>query len=421
MANWWAPWTWFGEGRSHGDNFIRNVDLNTISKRHGVIVNEHTALHLTAVLCAVRVISEGIAQLPMKVYRQVEENGQTKRQIARDHPAFNVLHRRPNAWMTSFEWRELMTMHAVLLGDGYSIINRVNGKVDELIPVHPDYVTTEFDGSNVRYRITSNGKQAVYKREEVFHLRGPSMDGVISLPIVRLAAEAIGLAQSLEQTQTDLAANGGRPSAILTYDSADKLSPERRAEVAQSWREKFGPGGQGGTAVLEKAWSYLPMGLNAVDSQHIESRKMQIEEIGRAFRVLPIMMMHSDKTATYASAEQMFLAHVIHTLGPWVERWEHAVDRDLLDADEGQNDAYSHLEVNGLMRGSAKDRSEYFSRALGSGGSPAWLTQNEVRAREELDPVDGGDELFRPPAPSPGQSEPGAEDDQTPPDNPDEE
>ena len=388
MANWWAPWTWFGGGASHGDNFIRNVRDGTPNSL--AAIDEHTALRLSAVLCAVRVISEGLAQIPLKVFREKEEQGQTVREPAKDHAAYNVLHRRPNAWMTSFEWRELMTMHAVLLGSGFSIINRVSGKVDELIPVHPAAVQILFDGTDVKYRITIDGKQAVYSREEIFHLRGPSMDGVTALPIVRMAARAIGLSQALEQQQTDLQENGGRPSGILTY-SGGKLGTDERKNVAEAWREKFGPGGKGGVAVLEKAWEFSSMAMSAVDAQHIESRRMQVEEIGRIFRVQPIMMMQSDKAATYASAEQMFLSHIVHTLGPWVERWENAIDRDLLD-----DETYSHFQINGLMRGAARDRAEYYTRALGSGGSAGWATQNEIRGWEDMDPIPGGDVLFKP-------------------------
>lgn len=388
MANWWAPWTWFGEGQSHSDNFIRNLTDGTPNKLGRI--DEHTALRLSAVLCAVRVISEGLAQIPLKVFREEEENGQTVRKPAKGHAAYNVLHRRPNAWMTSFEWRELMTMHAVLLGSGFSIINRVGGKIDELIPVHPAAVQILFQNNDVRYRIGINGRQADFSRDEVFHLRGPSMDGVTALPIVKLAARAIGLSQALEFQQTSLQENGGRPSGILSY-AGGKIGKEEKKNVADAWREKFGPGGPGGVAVLEKEWGFHPMATNAVDAQHIESRRMQIEEIGRVFRVQPIMMMQSDKAATYASAEQMFLSHIVHTLGPWVERWENAIDRDLLD-----DDTYSHFQINGLMRGAARDRAEYYTRALGQGGAPGWATQNEIRGWEDMDPSPGGDVLFKP-------------------------
>jgi HK97 family phage portal protein len=413
MANWWAPWTWFGEGQSHGDNFIRNLTDGTPGKLGRI--DEHTALRLSAVLCAVRVIAEGMAQIPLKVFEEVEKDGQTVRRPAKNHPAYKVLHRRPNAWMTSFEWRELMTMHAVLLGSGFSIINSVRGDIDELIPVHPAAVQILFENNDVRYRISVNGKQADFAREEVFHLRGPSMDGVTALPIVKLAARAIGLSQALEFQQTSLQENGGRPSGILTY-SGGKIGKEEKDSVAEAWRNKFGPGGPGGVAVLEKAWEFHTMAMSAVDAQHIESRRMQIEEIGRIFRVQPIMMMQSDKAATYASAEQMFLAHIIHTLGPWVDRWEHAIDRDLLD-----EDTYSHFQVNGLMRGAARDRAEYYTRALGSGGSPAWHTQNEVRALEDLDPIPGGDVLFRPPNTEQGQQDPDEPEAEAPPPSPDDE
>ncbi|OLP56662.1 phage portal protein [Rhizobium rhizosphaerae] len=389
MATWWAPWTWFGEGRSHADNFIRNV--GAAPGKFGLPVNERTALQLSAVLCAVRVIAEGVAQVPLKVYRETEEGKRTVRSPAKDHSAYSVLHRRPNAWMTSFEWRELMTLHAVLLGEGYSIIHRVSGKIDELIPVHPSAVQILFDGHDVRYRISVDGVSADYERNEVFRLRGPSMDGVTALPIVRMAASAIGLAQMLERSQSELQSNGARPSGILKLKDG-QLNPEKKTEISDAWRKKFGPGGGGGVAVLDANWDFLSMTMTAVDQQHLESRKMQVEEIGRAFRVLPIMMMQSDKAATYASAEQMFMAHIIHTLGPWLDRWEQAIDRDLLDGEEA---VYAHFQVKGLMRGAAKDQAEYYAKALGSGGAAGWMTQNEVRALEDMDPVDGGDELFR--------------------------
>lgn len=390
MATWWKPWTWV-PGSNHADTFVRNIAFQEGSPRPGLPVTPEAAVQVTAVLCAVRVVAEGMAQMPLKLYREVEVDGRIKREVAKDHALHRVLHRRPNSWMTSFQWRETMTMHAVLGGNGYSVISRVGGYVDELIPVDPACVQVGFADGEVRYRITTDGRTMEYPKRDVFHLRGPSLDGKVGLSILRQAREAVGLTSGLEQTQIRLQQNGGRPSGILTYSDAGTLSAEAKQALRESWNEKFGPGGEGGVAVLDNGWAYHSITMSAVDAQLIETRRFQIDEIGRAFRVWPLMLMQADKTATFASSEQFFLAHVIHTLGPWIERWENTLDCDLID----DPDLYAHFLTNGLMRGAAKDRSEFYAKALGTGGAPGWATQNEIRAWEDLDPLGGGDELFR--------------------------
>lgn len=390
MATWWKPWTW-RDGASHGDNFIRSLVIQEGASRAGLPATPESAVQVTAVLCAARVISEGMAQMPLKLVRERNVNGRTMREVATDHPLHRILHRRPNGWMTSFQWRETMTMHAVLGGNAYSVISRVNGEIDELIPVDPACVSMSFEGGEIRYRMNLDGRTAEYPRSEVFHLRGPSLDGKVGLPILRLAREAVGLTSGLEAAQARLQENGGRPSGILTYKDAGTLSPEAKQMLRDSWNKKFGPGGEGGVAVLDNGWDYTSIMMSAVDAQLIETRRFQIDEIGRAFRVWPLMLMQADKTATFASSEQFFLAHVIHTLGPWIERWENTLDCDLINV----VDLYAHFQVNGLMRGAAADRAEFYAKALGAGGAPGWATQNEIRGWEDLDPKEGGDELFR--------------------------
>lgn len=383
MAIWWQPWTW-RQGAEHSDNFIRNLtdDANVFSR-----LTESQAVQVSAVLCAARVIAEGVAQTPLKVYREIEQEGLVLRRPATDHPAYTALHRQPNSWMTSFEWRELMTLHAVLRGNAFSIVNRVNGRVDELIPVDPSCVEMRHDGAKATYVVNHNNLSAEYESDEIFHLRGPSLDGVHGLPIVQMASRAIGLARDIEHSQAQIAKNGQRPSGILSTET--QLNVDRKRQVGEAWRSKFGPDGEGGTAVLDGGWKYEQLTMTSTDAQAIENRRFQIEEIGRLFRVFPLMMMQADKAATFASSEQFFLAHVVHTLMPWFERWEHSLDRVMLP----EPDVYAHFVVNGLMRGAAKDRAEYYAKSLGSGGSPAWHTQNEIRSFEDQDPLPGGDIL----------------------------
>lgn len=391
--------SWFGDlisrwgpRASDGDNFIRNVPRGIVEgyAAQDVTLTPESALQLAAVFCAVRVIAEGVAQVPLKVMRTVQKTGKTYRELATDLPIYTILHRRPNSWMTSFEWREMMTMHAVLGGNAYSYISRVNGQIDELIPILPELMTVKFEGGTLSYRATIDGRERDLDQRDVFHLRGPSLNGIEGLPTVRIARTLLGLSRGLERSQSDLQRTGGRPSGILT-NSGSALSVEAKNSLTEAWQKKFGPSGEGGIAVLDGNWAFAAMTMTAVDAQHIENRRFQIEEVGRAFRVLPLMLMHADKTATFASSEQFFIAHVVHTLDPWVQRWENTLDRDLIEDPA----CYSHFLLQGLMRGAAKDRAEYYTKALGSGGAPAWHTQNEIRGMEDEDPIEGGDELFR--------------------------
>jgi HK97 family phage portal protein len=197
-----------------------------------------------------------------------------------------------------------------------------------------------------------------------------------------VAREAIGLSVALEQQQAKLAGNGGKPSGILSFKQ--KLAPETANKLRETWQERYGPNGTGGVAVLDGDAAFQSMTMTSVDAQHLETRRLQIEEIARAFRVLPIMLMQADKAATFASAEQMFRNHVIHTLGPWIERFEQAANRDILGNETGLS---VDLDERNLLRGDFKDQAEYYTKALGAGGQPAWMTVNEIRAEIGLNPV----------------------------------
>ena len=213
-------------------------------------------------------------------------------------------------------------------------------------------------------------------------LRGPSIDGFKALPAVRLAREAIGLSKALERQQAKLAGNGGKPSGVLSF--ALPLKPETKDKLRETWQARFGSNGEGGIAILDGDAKFQSMTMTSVDAQYIETRRMQIEEIARVFRVQPIMMMQADKAATFASAEQMFRNHLVHTLGPWIVRFEEAANRDILANETGIR---VDLDERNLLRGDFKDQAEYYAKALGAGGTPAWMTQNEVRAEIGLNPV----------------------------------
>jgi HK97 family phage portal protein len=228
---------------------------------------------------------------------------------------------------------------------------------------------------------------AVFAAEDIWHWRGPSWNSWMGLDATRMARDAIGLTMATEQSQAEFHKGGAKVSGLLSMKGT--ISDERFKFLA-AWLDEHAIGGKrsGKPLVLDNEADFRPMQMTGVDAQLIETRKHQIEEVCRAFGVMPIMVGHADKTATYASAEQMFLAHVVHTLSPWYERIEQSADINLLTEPERAAGHYAKFTPNALMRGAAKDRAEFYAKALGAGGHPAWATQNEIRDFEDMDRSD---------------------------------
>lgn len=359
--------------------------------RSGEPVTVKTALEVTTVLACVRVIAEGVSQVPLRLFQK--SNG--KRQPAINHPLFDVLHIKPNSWQTSFEYRETTMFHVLLTGNAYSFINRVGSKreIRELIPIEPNRVeVVQLPDLTLNYIITGpDGTRRTFPQDLIWHVKGPSWNSWMGLEAVTLAREAIGLAISTEATQSDLHKNGVQTTGTYSVDGT--LQNDQQKQLTKWITENFG---NGGPLILDRGAKWTPTGMSGVDAQHIETRRLQIQEICRAFRVMPIMVGHADNTGTYASAEQLFISHVINTLSPWYTRIEQSINANLLTDDDRKNGIFAKFTVQALLRGAAKDRAEVFSKALGSGGSPAWMTQNEIRALEELDSIEGGDTLSSP-------------------------
>lgn len=354
------------------------------NSKSGATVNWRTALETTTSLACGRVIAEGLAQVPCRV---MKSDG-TIRLPAMNVSLYGLLHDSPNEWMTAYEYRETMGLHLVFCGNHFSFINWYNGKVAELLPFEPQQVTVKRDGWNLSYEVnTDDGKKYTVPPANMWHVRGPSWNGWMGLDGVKLARESIGLAMATEEAGAALFRNGSQPSGLLSTEQA--LNPTKAAELRESWEASNAGVNKLRTAVLWGGMKWTPMSYQNDQMQYNETRKFQVEEICRAFRVMPIMVGYSDKTATYASAEQMFIAHVVHTMGPWYQRIEQSANLNLLSPTEREAGLYVKFVVNGLMRGAAKDRAEFYSKALGSGGSPAWMTPDEIRELEELNPKGG--------------------------------
>jgi HK97 family phage portal protein len=373
-------------------------DLLTAGRtsRSGVTVSNETALQVTTVLSASRVIAEDVSGLPLRLYQQ---DGTTRRHMADD--PIQALLDQPNDWQTGQEFREQLTMHAVLAGNGIAWKNVVRGQVRELLPLQPGWVTIE-QGKDwaLRYKVRlPDGTAFTLLAKDVLHLRGPSWAGFAGLEIVRLAREAIGLALATEEAHATLHSNGLQTTGLYSVEGT--LTGDQYAQLrAHIEAHQMGPANAFKPFILDRNAKYAPKTMTGVDAQHIETRKHQIEEIGRAMRVFPQMLGHSDKTSTFASAEQFFLAHVKYTLMPWVNRWEGVGRRDLI----GRNRPGVYLKHNVAALERADIKTRY--QAYGQGIKDGWLLRNEARSWEELDEIEGLSEPLQPlNMATPGQAE----------------
>lgn len=368
----------------------------------GQRVTASTALQVAAVYACVRILAESVASLPLLLYRRRPDGGKDR---ATDHPLYPLLHDAPNRSQTSFEWREMLMGHAALRGNAYAEILPAPGAgVDQLIPRHPDRVQPfrAPDGS-LAYRYSEpDGSHRTILAEEMLHIRTLTDDGLSGLSPVSLHREAFGLAMATEEHGARLFTNGTQLGGILQHPG--KLSAESAKRLRESWEARYaGVSNAHRTAILEEGMTWAKVGMTAEDAQFLESRAFQLEEIARIFRVPVVMLQHGDKTSTYASAEQFFLSFVVHSLTPWLTRWEQALNRALLGI--GSDYFFSFL-VEGLLRGDIKSR--YAAYAIGR--QWGWLSANDVRAMENQNPIEGGDIYLSPmnmiPAGTVGQEDP---------------
>lgn len=353
--------------------------------KSGVAVNYDTALKVTTALACGRVIAEGVSQLPLQV-GEVDDEGAFD--VRRNDPYYKLLYRRPNDWQTSFEFRETLLYNAIFTGWGIAIKNVLPGKgVVELLPIPRTYVQWERRPNwGVIFHINDPwGAIGTFQAKDLVILRGPSWDGIIPFDIINLAREALGLAIATEEAHARLHANGARPGGIISFDGS--LGDEARERIKDR-AQGFTGADAFRTMVLDMGAKFYPMSMTGVDSQHLETRRLQIEEICRAFRVFPHMVGYADKTTTFASAESFFQGHVLHTLMPWVERLEQVLDRDVCAA----RGLSARLNVRELLKGDTGSRASFYASGIVNG----WLTRNDARRMEGLMPLDNLDEPLAP-------------------------
>lgn len=353
----------------------------------GVHVSAKSALQTSTVLACVKVISEGCATPRLQVFRDLKDG---TRELATNIPEYRLLSRRPNEWQTSFDWRQMMTLHACLSGYGLSIkVKTDNNRLTEFIPVEPgQWSVRRISRYELVYTCWDEfGKIGDFTSDQVFLLKGMQWDWTKPLSPVNLARTAIGLSMATEKSQASMHANGLRPSGMYSVD--DKLSPEQHERLAAYLEKKAGPSKTGVPLILDRAAKWVSNTMTGVDSQHVETRRLQIEEVCRSWGVFPIMIGHSDKAATFASSEAFFSAHLIHTLAPWHTRWTQGLDEFVLD---GSGPLSARFDTRYMNAGSIKDRAVYARTMIEMG----LMSPNEYRDEEGRDPRAGGDDYLKP-------------------------
>lgn len=368
-------------------NLFREIYGGRTSKA-GQVVTLESALRCAAVLACARVISQAIAQVPLKLFQGDDAGG---KKPAIDHPLYWLLYRKPNPWQTSFELRETLGLHLAVMRRAYVFKTMVGGRIRELIPLPPDKVETKLadDGLTVLYKFTGHdGRTVDIDASLIWHIKGASWCGWEGMPGLDLAREVIGLSIATETAHAKLYANGVQPSGV--YSVEGNLNPAQYDALRNYIAKNYAGENSGTPMIVDRAAKWLSTAMSGKESQHLETRKHQVVEVCREMGVMPIMVFEYDNATTFASSENMFQAHVVHTCAPWWERLEQSIDCNVLTDADIRSGIYSKFIGQALLRGSMKDRADYFSKALGAGGSPAWMSQDEVRGLEEMNPM-GGD------------------------------
>lgn len=354
----------------------------------GASVTPLKALEVATVRACVTVLANGVAQPALKVYRE-RADGRGADPYP-EHPLYRVLHRRPNSWQTSFEFRRTMMFHILLAGDFFAFKSRVGKQIAELIPLEPGRVAVGRNRDlSLYYDVDGvDGSRRRFAQADIWHVPGPSWNSWSGLDATRLARESIGLAMATEAAHAALHRNGVQTSGV--YSVEGELDSEQYTQL-QAWIvAQIGAANRYKPFVLDRNAKFLQTGMKGVDAQHLETRRHQIEEICRGFGVFPQMIGHAgDQAPTFASAEQFFIAHKVYGLGPYHEAIQQSIDVNLID-EEG---VFAKFNPDAMIRGDMKSEAEYFAKALGSGGSDGWMTANQIREIKDWNPVEGGDEL----------------------------
>jgi HK97 family phage portal protein len=356
-----------------------------VSSHSGVTVNENTALYSTAVFACVRVLAETVASLPLPVYKRLKKGGKERDPT---HPLYRVLHDQANEEMTSFTWRETMMGHLLTWGNAYSEIEWGNdGNVKALWPLRPDKTWPERNPKTKKleyYTVLPDDTSVKLPTERILHLKGLSPNGLVGYSPIRMAREAIGLSLATEEFGARFFGDGAHPGGIVEYPGS--LSDEAYDRYKNDVRNEYsGLSKSHRLMVLEEGLKYHQVGIPPEDAQFLETRKFQVSEIARIYRVPPHMIGDLDR-ATFSNVEQQSLDFVIHTVRPWLVRWEQELKMNLFITPRDKRRFFTEFLVDGLLRGDIESRFKAYQIGIQNG----WYNRDEIREKENDNPIEGG-------------------------------
>ncbi len=347
-------------------------------------VNEFTAMQMTVVYSCVRVIAETLAGLPLHLYKRGDLNSKEK---AKGHAIYFLLHDEPNTEMTSFVFRETLMTHLLLWGNAYAqIIRNGRNEVIGLYPLMPNKMTVmRSEDGEIFYKYNHKSEEVYLLKEDVLHIPGLGFDGLIGYSPITMAKNAIGMAMACEDYGASFFQNGAQPGGVLEHPGIIK-DPER---VRESWNAAFqGPKNANKVAVLEEGMKYQPIAIAPSEAQFLETRKFQLNEIARIFRIPPHMIGDLERSS-FSNIEQQSLEFVKYTLDPWIVRWEQSLERALLTKKEKES-YFIKFNLDGLLRGDYESRMNGYAVGRQNG----WMSANDIRELENLDRIsaeEGGD------------------------------
>lgn len=347
----------------------------------GKVVTADKAIQLSAVWACVRLLSESISTLPLKIYVRQPDGS---RKAATDHPAYSILCRRPNSEMTPSRFMLMVVASICLRGNAFVEKLFIGNKLVSLVPLMPqNMVVKRLDTGRLEYTYTEDGKKRVIPEKNLMHIRGFGLDGVCGMMPMMTGRDVIGAAMAVEESAAKIFENGLQSSGFLSADVAlDKDQRERLRGYMQAFT---GSKNAGKIMVLEGGLKYQNVTMNPEAAQMLESRSFSIEEICRWFRVPPFMVGHTSKQSSWASSlEGMNLQFLTHTLRPLLVNIEQEIGRCLLDSDD---EVFAEFSVEGLLRADSAGRAAYYTSALQNG----WMSRNDVRRLENMPPIEGGD------------------------------
>jgi len=363
-------------------------DLHGGTNASGISVNETTALKYTAFWAAVDAISRAVAQLPLKVYSRQADGG---RDEANAHPVYRLLHTRPNTQMSSYNWRALLQMWVLTWGNGYAEIKHNGaGRATSLNPIAPDIVQPKLNAAGeIFYEIgPAQGSRRQIDGYDVLHIRGAG-DDLQGYSPVRLFRETIGLGLAGQKHGAAFFGNGARPGGILEHPG--QLGDGAIKRLRTDWKKLHGgPEKANEIAILEEGLKWHETSMPHDDAQFLETRQFQVVDIARIFHIPPHKLQDLVR-ATFSNIEHQAIEYVQDCLGPWLVNWEQELNYKLFREREWGT-FYTQFNADGLQRGDSQARGEFYSKMWGIGA----LSQNEIRAKENLNPIDGGDRYFVP-------------------------